>query len=87
MEMDREERLEQTYQQLLLEGGAVSARRLAERAHVHRSTCASWLRRRQSKEQESHELQPSAQDQLPVSQQELASAPPERDQTEEEEMA
>ena len=42
----REERLEQAYQELLAERGKVSARALAERAHIHRSTCAEWLEAR-----------------------------------------
>jgi len=42
----REERLEQVYQGLLAERGRVSARALAERAHIHRSTCAEWLEAR-----------------------------------------
>ena len=42
----REERLEQAYQGLLAERGKVSARALAERAHIHRSTCAEWLEAR-----------------------------------------
>jgi hypothetical protein len=42
----REERLEQAYQELLAERGKVSARGLAEHAHIHRSTCAQWLETR-----------------------------------------
>ena len=42
----REERLKQAYQGLLAERGKVSARALAERAHIHRSTCAEWLEAR-----------------------------------------
>ena len=42
----REDRLEQAYQALVAEGAKVSARALAERAHVHRSTCAEWLEAR-----------------------------------------
>lgn len=42
----REERLEHAYQSLLGERGKVSARALAERAHIHRSTCAEWLEAR-----------------------------------------
>ncbi len=44
---DRDERLERAYQELLAEGQKISGRTLAERAHVHRSTCVSWLRARQ----------------------------------------
>ncbi len=42
----REERMEQVYQELLVERGKVSARALAERAHIHRSTCVEWLEAR-----------------------------------------
>jgi hypothetical protein len=42
----REERLEHAYRSLLAERGKVSARALAERAYVHRSTCAEWLEAR-----------------------------------------
>jgi hypothetical protein len=41
-----QERLEQAYQSLLAEGKKPSGRALAERAHVHRSTCVEWLRTR-----------------------------------------
>src|SRR5450755_3604674 len=41
------ERLEQAYQSLLAEGKKPSGRALAERAHVHRSTCVEWLRIKQ----------------------------------------
>lgn len=44
--LKREERLEQAYQALVAEKVKVSARALAERAHVHRSTCAEWLEAR-----------------------------------------
>ena len=42
-----QERLEQAYQSLLAEGKKPSGRALAERAHVHRSTCVEWLRVKQ----------------------------------------
>ena len=44
--LKREERLEQAYQALVAEKVKVSARALAERAHIHRSTCAEWLEAR-----------------------------------------
>jgi hypothetical protein len=44
----REERLEQAYQFLVAARKKVSARALAEGAHVHRSTCARWLQARTS---------------------------------------
>jgi hypothetical protein len=42
-----QQRLEQAYQLLVAEGKKPSGRALAERAHVHRSTCVEWLRTRQ----------------------------------------
>jgi hypothetical protein len=45
--LEREERLEQAYQELLAEGQKISGRTLAERAHIHRATCVEWLRVRQ----------------------------------------
>ncbi len=42
-----QERLEQAYHLLIAEGKRPSGRALAERAHVHRSTCVEWLRMRQ----------------------------------------
>jgi hypothetical protein len=42
-----QERLEQAYQSLVAEGKKPSGRALAERAHVHRSTCVEWLRVKQ----------------------------------------
>jgi hypothetical protein len=47
-----QERLEQAYQSLLAEGKKPSGRALAERAHVHRSTCVEWLRVKQQQEPE-----------------------------------
>jgi hypothetical protein len=44
--LKREERLERVYQALTAEGVKISARALAERAHIHRSTCAAWLQAR-----------------------------------------
>ena len=56
----REERLERAFQSLIAEGKKPSGRALAERAHVHRSTCITWLQVRQQKtpltEQKSAEL-------------------------------
>ncbi len=43
---EREERLEQAYQALSAEGKKISARALAERAHIHRTTCHRWLQNR-----------------------------------------
>jgi hypothetical protein len=45
-----QERLEQAYQSLVAEGKKPSGRALAERAHVHRSTCVEWLRTRHREE-------------------------------------
>jgi hypothetical protein len=50
---ERQERLERAYYALLAEGKKVSARALAQRAHVHRSTCHDWLEARQEQEGES----------------------------------
>ena len=41
-----QKRMEQAYQLLLAEGKKPSGRALAERAHVHRSTCVQWLKAR-----------------------------------------
>lgn len=42
-----QQRMEQAYQSLVAEGKKPSGRALAERAHVHRSTCVEWLRMKQ----------------------------------------
>jgi len=59
-QVEREERLERAFQSLIAEGKKPSGRALAERAHVHRSTCITWLQVRQQKtpltEQKSAEL-------------------------------
>jgi hypothetical protein len=92
MGVDREERLEHAYQALLLEGHVISARRLAERAHVHRSTCIEWLRLRQQEGNGSHapqqlvqEQEANGQSQMHASQPEQESAQPELEQHQEEE--
>ncbi len=43
-EVPAQQRIEQAYQSLVAEGKKPSGRALAERAHVHRSTCVEWLR-------------------------------------------
>jgi hypothetical protein len=48
-QVEREERLERAFQSLIAEGKKLSGRALAERAHVHRSTCITWLQVRQQK--------------------------------------
>ena len=48
-QVEREERLERAFQSLIAEGKKPSGRALAERAHVHRSTCITWLQVRQQK--------------------------------------
>ncbi len=53
-----QERLELAYQSLLAEGKKPSGRALAERAHVHRSTCVEWLRTH-------HQEGPPQEDALP----------------------
>ena len=53
-----QERLEQAYQSLLAEGKKPSGRALAQRAHVHRSTCVEWLRTH-------HQEGPPQEDALP----------------------
>lgn len=50
---ERQERLERAYQSLLAEGSKISARALAQRAHVHRTTCRDWLEARQQQKGES----------------------------------
>ncbi len=50
---EREERLECAYQSLLAEGSKISARALAQRAHVHRTTCHDWLEAREQQKGES----------------------------------
>jgi len=49
------QRLEQAYQSLVAEGKKPSGRALAERAHVHRSTCVEWLRVRQQQAPENEQ--------------------------------
>jgi hypothetical protein len=51
-----QERLEQAYQSLLAEGKKPSGRALAERVHVHRSTCVEWLRMKQQQVPENEQL-------------------------------
>ena len=48
-QVEREERLERAFQSLIAQGKKPSGRALAERAHVHRSTCITWLQVRQQK--------------------------------------
>ena len=43
-ELSQEQRLEQAYQELKAERKKPSGRALAERAHIHRSTCNAWLK-------------------------------------------
>lgn len=40
---ERETRLQQAYQELQAEGGRISGRTLAARAHIRRTTCNQWL--------------------------------------------
>lgn len=51
-----QDRLEQAYQSLVAEGKKPSGRALAERAHVHRSTCVEWLRMKQLQAPENEPL-------------------------------
>lgn len=51
-----QERLEQAYQSMLAEGKKPSGRALAERAHVHRSTCVEWLRVKQQQMPENEQF-------------------------------
>lgn len=51
-----QDRLEQAYQSLIAEGKKPSGRALAERAHVHRSTCVEWLRMKQRQARENEPL-------------------------------
>ncbi len=55
--MERDERLERAYHSLFAEGKTPSGRALAERAHIHRSTCVEWLRARQQQTVESGQVQ------------------------------
>lgn len=48
-ELSQEQRLEQAYQELKAERKKPSGRALAERAHIHRSTCNAWLKAHTSK--------------------------------------
>lgn len=48
-ELSQEQRLEQAYQELKAERKKPSGRALAERAHIHRSTCNAWLKSYTSK--------------------------------------
>ncbi len=43
-ELSQDQRLERAYQVLKAEGRKPSGRALAERAHIHRSTCNAWLK-------------------------------------------
>ena len=51
-----QQRMEQAYQSLVAEGKKLSGRALAERAHVHRSTCVEWLRMKQQQTPENEVL-------------------------------
>lgn len=51
-----QQRIEEAYQSLVAEGKKPSGRALAERAHVHRSTCVEWLRVKQQQVPENEPL-------------------------------
>ncbi len=55
--LGQEERLEAAYHALIAEGKAPSGRALAQRAHIHRSTCVKWLRAKQQQVPESQHQQ------------------------------
>ncbi len=59
-----QERLEHAYQSLVAEGKKPSGRALAERAHVHRSTCVEWLRVKQQQMPENELLEEPEHDGL-----------------------
>jgi hypothetical protein len=53
--LGQEERLEEAYRTLISEGKTPSGRALAQRAHIHRSTCVEWLRAKQQQAPESQQ--------------------------------